>query len=83
MRSRGPEGGGSAAAEAAAAEAEAEADVALVCPMAAAIAAGRASGLSPRAAISQAQNYVHRAILHALDVGKGQPVPDRGILWER
>lgn len=53
------------------------------CTLAAAIAAGRASGLSARAAISQAQNYVNRAILHALDVGKGQPVPDRGILWER
>ncbi|MBU2954608.1 bifunctional hydroxymethylpyrimidine kinase/phosphomethylpyrimidine kinase [Marinobacter sp. F3R08] len=53
------------------------------CTLAAAIAAGRASGLSPRAAISQAQNYVQRAILHALEVGKGQPVPDRGILWER
>lgn len=53
------------------------------CTLAAAIAAGRASGLSARAAISQAQNYVNRAILHALEVGKGQPVPDRGILWER
>lgn len=53
------------------------------CTLAAAIAAGRASGLSQRAAISQAQNYVQRAILHALEVGKGQPVPDRGILWER
>lgn len=53
------------------------------CTLAAAIAAGRASGLSPRAAISQAQNYVNHAILHALEVGKGQPVPDRGILWER
>ncbi|HAS75376.1 MAG TPA: hydroxymethylpyrimidine/phosphomethylpyrimidine kinase, partial [Marinobacter adhaerens] len=53
------------------------------CTRAAAISAGGASGLSPRAAISQAQNYVHRAILHALEVGKGQPVPDRGILWER
>lgn len=53
------------------------------CTLAAAIAAGRASGLSQRAAISQAQNYVQRAILRALDVGKGQPVPDRGILWER
>lgn len=52
------------------------------CTLAAAIAAGRASGLSPRAAISQSQNYVQRAILHALEVGKGQPVPDRGILWE-
>nr|WP_100639296.1 hydroxymethylpyrimidine/phosphomethylpyrimidine kinase [Marinobacter salexigens] len=53
------------------------------CTLAAAISAGRALGLSPRAAISQAQNYVHRAILHALEVGKGQPVPDRGILWEQ
>ncbi|WP_246166894.1 bifunctional hydroxymethylpyrimidine kinase/phosphomethylpyrimidine kinase [Marinobacter salinexigens] len=53
------------------------------CTLAAAIAAGRASGLSPRAAISQAQNYVNHAILHALEVGNGQPVPDRGILWER
>lgn len=53
------------------------------CTLAAAIAAGRAQGLSPHAAISQAQNYVHRTILHALEVGKGQPVPDRGILWER
>lgn len=53
------------------------------CTLAAAIAAGRASGLSLRAAIAQAQNYVHRAISHALTVGKGQPVPDRGILWER
>jgi len=52
------------------------------CTLAAAVAAGRASGLSPRAAISQAQNYVNRAILHALEVGRGQPVPDRGILWE-
>jgi len=53
------------------------------CTLAAAIAAGRAMGLSPRAAISQAQNYVHRTILHALQVGQGQPVPDRGIPWER
>lgn len=53
------------------------------CTLAAAIAAGRAAGLSQRAAISQAQNYVNRAILHALEVGKGQPVPDRGIPWER
>ncbi len=53
------------------------------CTLAAAIAAGRASGLPLRAAIAQAQNYVHRAIVHSLTVGKGQPVPDRGILWER
>ncbi|MGM0951784.1 MAG: bifunctional hydroxymethylpyrimidine kinase/phosphomethylpyrimidine kinase [Pseudomonadota bacterium] len=52
------------------------------CTLAAAIAAGRACGLSPRAAISQAQNYVHRTLLHALTVGKGQRIPDRGILWE-
>lgn len=53
------------------------------CTLAAAIAAGRACGLSPRVAISQAQNYVHRTLLHALKVGQGQPIPDRGILWER
>lgn len=52
------------------------------CTLAAAIAAGRASGLSARASIAQAQNYVLRAIRHALKVGKGQPVPDRGIPWE-
>lgn len=53
------------------------------CTLAAAIAAGRAAQLSPRAAISQAQNFVNRAILHALEVGRGQTVPDRGIPWER
>lgn len=53
------------------------------CTLAASIAAGRACGLSPRAAVSQAQNYVHRTLLHALTVGKGQRIPDRGILWER
>ncbi len=53
------------------------------CTLAAAIAAGRAAGLSQRAAISQAQNFVNHAILHALEVGRGQPVPDRGIPWER
>ncbi|MGM0767743.1 MAG: bifunctional hydroxymethylpyrimidine kinase/phosphomethylpyrimidine kinase [Pseudomonadota bacterium] len=52
------------------------------CTLAAAIAAGRAAGLSARASISQAQNFVNRAILHALEVGNGQPVPDRGIPWE-
>lgn len=52
------------------------------CTLAAAIAAGRACGLSPRTAIAQAQNFVHRAILHSLAVGHGQPVPDRGIRWE-
>lgn len=52
------------------------------CTLAASIAAGRASGLSARAAIGQAQNYVLHAIRHALRVGKGQPVPDRGIPWQ-
>jgi hydroxymethylpyrimidine/phosphomethylpyrimidine kinase len=52
------------------------------CTLAAAISAGRASGLSQQAAISQAQNYVRHAIKHALEVGKGQPVPDRGIPWQ-
>jgi len=53
------------------------------CTLAASIAAGRAQGLSQRAAISQAQNFVNHAILHALEVGRGQPVPDRGIPWEQ
>ena len=53
------------------------------CTLAAAIAAGLACGLSARAAISQAQNYVHRTLLHALSVGHGQRIPDRGIQWER
>jgi len=52
------------------------------CTLASSIAAGRACGLSQHAAVAQAQNYVHRAILQALRVGEGQPVPDRGILWE-
>lgn len=52
------------------------------CTLAASIAAGRASGLSARASVAQAQNYVLRAIRHALKVGQGQPVPDRGIPWE-
>ncbi|WP_372965300.1 hydroxymethylpyrimidine/phosphomethylpyrimidine kinase [Marinobacter sp.] len=53
------------------------------CTLAAAIATGLASGLSARAAISQAQNYVHRTLLQALTVGQGQRIPDRGIPWER
>ena len=52
------------------------------CTLAAAIAAGRASGLDNKAAIEQAQAYVSKAIDHALRVGKGQPVPDRGIPWQ-
>ncbi len=52
------------------------------CTLAAAISAGHASGLANKTAIAQAQNYVSRAIHHALRVGKGQPVPDRGIRWE-
>lgn len=51
------------------------------CTLAASIAAGRASGLAIRPAIGQAQNFVSHAIGHALRVGKGQPVPDRGIRW--
>jgi len=51
------------------------------CTLAASIAAGRASGLAIHPAIGQAQNFVSHAIRHALKVGKGQPVPDRGILW--
>lgn len=52
------------------------------CTLAASIAAGRASGLTIHAAIDQAQNFVSHAIRHALKVGEGQPVPDRGILWK-
>lgn len=52
------------------------------CTLAAAIAAGRASGLGIDAAIGQAQNFVSRAVRHALKVGKGQPVPDRGVEWK-
>jgi len=51
------------------------------CTLAASIAAGRASGLAPTPAIGQAQNFVSHAIGHALRVGRGQPVPDRGITW--
>lgn len=51
------------------------------CTLAAAIAAGRANGLALHPAIGQAQNFVSRAIGHALQVGKGQPVPDRGMTW--
>jgi hydroxymethylpyrimidine/phosphomethylpyrimidine kinase len=51
------------------------------CTLAASIAAGRASGLGINPAIGQAQNFVSHAIRHALTVGRGQPVPDRGITW--
>ncbi len=47
------------------------------CTLAAAIAAGRAQGLTLEAAIEQAQAFVLTAIRRALAVGKGQPVPDR------
>nr|WP_166269854.1 hydroxymethylpyrimidine/phosphomethylpyrimidine kinase [Marinobacter caseinilyticus] len=47
------------------------------CTLAAAIAAGRASGLDLEAAIEQAQDFVSQAVSSALEVGKGQPVPDR------
>lgn len=51
------------------------------CTLAASIAAGRAAGLASIPAIGQAQNFVSHAIRNALRVGKGQPVPDRGIAW--
>lgn len=51
------------------------------CTLAAAIAAGRAAGLPLEAAIEQAQHFVSNAINHALAVGHGQPVPDRGASW--
>lgn len=49
------------------------------CTLAAAISAGRAAGLPMEEAIEQAQRFVAGAINHALAVGNGQPVPDRGI----
>ncbi|MFL1483015.1 hydroxymethylpyrimidine/phosphomethylpyrimidine kinase [Marinobacter sp. LN3S78] len=51
------------------------------CTLAAAIAAGRAQGLPLEDAIEQAQRFVAGAINHALRVGNGQPVPDRGVPW--
>jgi hydroxymethylpyrimidine/phosphomethylpyrimidine kinase len=51
------------------------------CTLAASIAAGKAAGLSTKPAIGQAQNFVSHAIRHALRVGHGQPVPDRGVTW--
>ncbi|MCK7545550.1 hydroxymethylpyrimidine/phosphomethylpyrimidine kinase [Marinobacter bryozoorum] len=51
------------------------------CTLAAAIGAGRAAGLSLEDAIEQAQRFVSNAINHALEVGGGQPVPDRGAPW--
>lgn len=50
------------------------------CTLAAAIAAGRAAGLAPEAAIEQAQRFVDAAIRQALAVGQGQPVPDRHVI---
>lgn len=47
------------------------------CTLAAAIAAGRAAGLSQPEAIEQAQRFVSHAISRAMAVGQGQPVPDR------
>ncbi|MEX1227792.1 MAG: hydroxymethylpyrimidine/phosphomethylpyrimidine kinase [Marinobacter sp.] len=47
------------------------------CTLAAAIAAGRAAGLELDTAIEQAQHFVSAAIAGALEVGGGQPVPDR------
>ncbi|WP_228704343.1 bifunctional hydroxymethylpyrimidine kinase/phosphomethylpyrimidine kinase [Marinobacter daqiaonensis] len=49
------------------------------CTLAAAIAAGRARGLTLEQAIEQAQAFVSGAINHALAVGGGQPVPDRSV----
>ncbi|MGM0570740.1 hydroxymethylpyrimidine/phosphomethylpyrimidine kinase [Marinobacter sp.] len=51
------------------------------CTLAAAIAAGRATGLCLEDAIEQAQRFVSTAINQALAVGHGQPVPDRGAPW--
>lgn len=53
------------------------------CTLAAAIAAGRATGLSSEEAIEQAQQYVAEAVSRALQVGQGQPVPDRSVRWKK
>lgn len=47
------------------------------CTLAASIAAGRAAGMSLEQAIEQAQRFVSAAIENALQVGGGQPVPNR------
>ncbi|TVP55201.1 MAG: hydroxymethylpyrimidine/phosphomethylpyrimidine kinase [Halomonadaceae bacterium] len=47
------------------------------CTLAAAISAGMAKGQSLPAAIEAAQTFVAGSIEHALQVGRGQPVPDR------
>lgn len=49
------------------------------CTLAAAIAAGRAAGLDLEQAIEQAQRFVSAAIGNALQVGGGQPVPNRAV----
>ncbi len=49
------------------------------CTLAAGISAGLASGHDPTQAIEQAQSFVARAIAGALQVGAGQPVPDRSV----
>lgn len=48
------------------------------CTLAAAISAGLARGESLPGAIEAAQHFVAASIDHALRVGRGQPVPDRG-----
>ena len=50
------------------------------CTLAAAISAGLARGASLHEAIEAAQTYVAGAIGQALQVGQGQPVPNRGPL---
>ncbi|PAV27504.1 hydroxymethylpyrimidine/phosphomethylpyrimidine kinase [Tamilnaduibacter salinus] len=47
------------------------------CTLAAAIASGLAEGHDLETAIDHAQQYVRRTIEHAMNVGGGQPVPDR------
>ena len=50
------------------------------CTLAAAIAAGRARNLSLENSIELAQQFVLQAIRNALEVGQGQPVPDRSSI---
>ncbi|MEQ6886431.1 hydroxymethylpyrimidine/phosphomethylpyrimidine kinase [Salicola sp. Rm-C-2C1-2] len=49
------------------------------CTLAAALSAGLAGGQELPQAIEQAQRFTGNAIRQALHVGRGQPVPDRGI----
>ncbi|MFE8071384.1 bifunctional hydroxymethylpyrimidine kinase/phosphomethylpyrimidine kinase [Marinobacteraceae bacterium S3BR75-40.1] len=52
------------------------------CTLAAAISAALAQGKPLPKAIEAAQDYVAGTIAHALEVGGGQPIPNRAWRWE-